>query len=387
MARCGCVSECNCVIVDGDCTAIVGNGNPGAPYRVNLDIDPAANNQAVCGDDGLLVEPPAAGDCITVDDSVVPAEISVEVDPLADNRLACNIDGLYVPPSEIVVADTDCIDLDGIGTAGDPVTATPVVSVDPSNLLECVASPDPNVGLRARLYTGDTDCVELNGEGTAGDPMIPSLIVSGDVGNTLQCRPSGAFVPAVAQAAVDYRATIVHNGVCPTVLPPAAINTPSSALIDYDAVEEAIGLLPHLCGATGAYANTTIEVPVGGAGVYLIQATHPGWSLNPISAGDMILRLRLFRGDTSGRPGDGIGQSAGVRYSTSAVAFNTPYLHISRTILLNDLDVIGVEFVAEDYNGAFPGATLDTGPVYGTFVPSPFNGGLPFFQATRIGLP
>lgn len=376
MARCGCNSECNCVLVEGDCTTVAGSGSPGAPYRVNLDLDPAANNQAVCGVDGLLVAPPRAGDCIDVDDSVVPAIISVEIDPAVENQLVCNPAGLFIDPA-ITAANTDCIDLEGDGTPGNPLTATPIVSPDASNLLECVAAPDPNQGLRARLFSGSSGCIDISGDGTAGNPLLVGLEASPDAGNTLQCRPNGAFVPAVTQAPIEYRATLLHSGACATILPPAALGATSSAFIDYDYIEEAVGLIPYLCGAGPAYATTYIEVPIGGAGIYLIQATHPAWSLLPISAGNMILRLRLWRGTTAGGPTDGIGQTAQVRYSTSAVTFNTPYLHVSRTIELADGDVIAVDFAAEDYSEAFAGATLDTGPV---------NGGLPFFQMTRLGL-
>jgi hypothetical protein len=347
MARCGCNAECNCVLVDGDCTSVAGNGNPASPYRVNVQIDPAADNQVSCGQNGL-----------------------------------------YVPPSSIEVADSDCIDMQGTGFPGNPVTATPIVSTDPSNLLECVPSPDPNSGLRARLFAGDTGCITVTGDGTAANPLLIGLEISPDSGNTLQCRPNGAYVPAVTQAPVNYRATLIHNGVCPTILPAAPFATTSSDFIDYDTVEEAVGLVPHLCGAGGSpYPNTCIEVPIGGGGIYLIQATHPGWSIPPPSTGDTILRLRLWRGTTAGGPADGIGQTAQVRYSTGVIAFNTPYLHVSRTIRLFDGDVVMVDFGVESYSGPFPGTILDTGPSYGTSSPPPFNGGLPFFQMTRIGLP
>lgn len=342
MARCGCVSECNCVIVDGDCTTVAGNGNPGAPYQINAEIS-------------------ATG----------------------DNQLTCEADGLYVPEPTINILDTDCIDLSGDGSAGSPLQADLVVSADAANLTECSAGPNP--GVLTLLNITDGFCVDLDGAGTIGDPLSAELIISPDAGNVLECRANGAYSPAAAQGTVDYRATIVHTGACPTVLAPAAINVTSETFIDYDVVEESIGLISHLCGATGAYANTTIEVPVGGAGVYLIQATHPAWSTAPTTLGDMILRLRLWRGDTTGRPSDGIGQSAQTRYSTTAgTNYNTPYLHVSRTIVLADGDVVGVSFAAEDYNGAFAGATLDVGPTYGV-ASGNFDAGYAFFQMTRIG--
>jgi hypothetical protein len=374
------------VIVDGDCTSVAGTGNPAAPYIVNLELDPAATNQATCGPNGLFVAPPAAGDCITVNNSTVPAVISVEVDPDADNQLTCNPTGLFVPPSSIEVADTDCIDLNGTGSPGNPVTATPILSPDPANQLECVAAPDPLAGLRARAYVVGVDCVNVSGTGILADPYEVGLEISPDSGNVLECRSNGAYVPAVSQAAIGCRATLLHNGVLPTVLPPAAAGATSETFIDYDYIEESLGVIPHLGGGP-AYPHTYIEIATGCGGIYLIQATHPAWSLPPNTAGDLILRLRLWRGTTAGGPQDGIGQTAQTRYTTLASPFNTPYLHVSRTILLSANDTVAVSFAAEQYGVAFAGAILDTGPVYGSCTPAPENCGLPFFQVTRLGVP
>jgi len=330
--RCGCSGDCSCVIAAGDCIIVTGNGNAGAPYVVGVEIDPVENNQLICGDSGLYVDPPTAGDCIDIDPAGAPPVISVLVDPLADNRLACNVAGLYVPG----------------------------ISVAPG------------------------DCVDLSGDGSVGDPLATELVLSADPGNTLECRADGAFVPAVAQGAVDMRATIVDAGGCPTILPPALITATSRAFIDYDVVEDVVGLAAHVCGATGAYPHTSIEVPAGGDGIYLIQATHPAWSTNPTSLGDIICRLRLWKGTTAGGAGDGIGQSGQVRYSTSVTNYNTPYLHVTRMIELVEDDVVFVSFDVEDYGAPFGGATLDSGPTYGNATGS-FDSGYAFFQMTRIG--
>lgn len=110
MARCGCSQQCLCTIQDGDCTVVSGEGSVGAPFQIDVEIDPDAGNQLECGDDGLLV--PAG-----------PTELP------------------------ITVQDTVCIDLEGDGTAGDPLTATPIVSAEPDNQLTCEPGPAPAAGL------------------------------------------------------------------------------------------------------------------------------------------------------------------------------------------------------------------------------------------------
>lgn len=110
MARCGCAQDCLCVLVDGECTTVVGSGAVAAPYAINVEIDPDAGNQLECGDDGLLV--PAG-----------PTELP------------------------ITVLDTPCMDLSGDGTVADPLTATPVISPEPDNQLSCEPGPAPAAGL------------------------------------------------------------------------------------------------------------------------------------------------------------------------------------------------------------------------------------------------
>ena len=112
MARCGCETECLCVLIDGDCTTFAGSGSVASPYQINVEIDPDVTNQIECRDDGLFIEP------------------------------------------SVTVADTDCIDLEGDGTAADPITAEPFISADAGNILECRANgmfaPPTSLGTMCR---------------------------------------------------------------------------------------------------------------------------------------------------------------------------------------------------------------------------------------------
>jgi len=95
MARCGCSTECLCVLIDGDCTTVAGSGSVAAPYQTNIAIDPDL-----------------------------------------DNQIECRVDGLFIEP-EITVLDSDCIDLSGVGSAANPLTADLVPSPDVGNIFEC----------------------------------------------------------------------------------------------------------------------------------------------------------------------------------------------------------------------------------------------------------
>lgn len=220
MPRCGCATDCLCVLVSGDCTALVGSGTISAPYAVNVVIDPAVEN---------LVE--------------------------------CRPTGLYVPPSTVTVADTDCIDLSGDGSVGDPISADPILAADVCNLLECV--PD---GLVVLLRTDDTTCIDLSGCGTLGDPLTADAVVSALPDNIISCEADGLYAPAAA-AGAPCRATITRSGV--QVLPPSAgAGIASVAQVAYDLVVE------DPCAyvaPTGGGGELGFVVPAGLGGWHILQ--------------------------------------------------------------------------------------------------------------------
>lgn len=86
MARCGCNPECHCTITNGDCTTVSGAGSPADPYIVSVVVD---NDTIFCTPDGLQ--------------------------------------------AVLNTQDTNTVDLEGNGTAADPLTA------------EVILTPDANV--------------------------------------------------------------------------------------------------------------------------------------------------------------------------------------------------------------------------------------------------
>lgn len=230
MARCGCAEECRCIVTGGDCIEVTGNGNPGAPYNVNLLVDPDENNQLVCNDP----------------------------------------DGAYVPPPSIEVDDTDCIDLSGTGYPGDPVTADLVVDPDAANLSICGAS-----GLITELFTADGDCVALTGAGTVADPLTPETVLSADSGNIAECRANGLFVPTSGVGSINIYGYIYRSG---SQVIPASLSNGADGKIQFNSTVSDVGAIVDI-------ANNRMVIPAGGSGYYFMRASVLTDSTNPDSSG------------------------------------------------------------------------------------------------------
>lgn len=71
-----------------------------------------------------------------------------------------------------------------------PVQLPPAIDGNTCNLLSTGTD-----GLLTLLYTQNSSCIAFNGCGTFGSPLNASPIISSDVGNSLECRPNGLFVP------------------------------------------------------------------------------------------------------------------------------------------------------------------------------------------------
>lgn len=114
----------------------------------------------------------SAGDGIDYDPAtgVITADLSGD----AGNALIIGGDGgLYAPSSgggggltAVTSADSNCIDFAGLGTAGSPLTASPIVDPVAGNLMSCTAT-----GMRATLAVG----AGMSGNGTAGSPVAPRV--------------------------------------------------------------------------------------------------------------------------------------------------------------------------------------------------------------------
>lgn len=157
MARCGCGPQCSCVIVAGQNITVAGSGSSTNPYVIS-------------GEAGL----PVLADTPSVDlsgDGTAgsPITAAVRYSTAAGNAAEAGPDGaVFVPdvatqltdPAQcaavqacvgsggggtVNVADTACIDLSGDGTAGNPITAAPIIDPDADNQIECGPA-----GLRSR---------------------------------------------------------------------------------------------------------------------------------------------------------------------------------------------------------------------------------------------
>ncbi|TDC31385.1 hypothetical protein E1211_22645 [Micromonospora sp. 15K316] len=202
------------VTLDGDGTA----GNPiNAAVNVNaapnaLEVTPTglqvipsgqAGNAITIGTDGRLYAPASTGgggltavavqDTPSVDlngDGTAGNPVTATVSPSADadNALTVGSDGrLFVATSTgggglttVATADTTTVDLSGDGTAGNPITAT-VTSV-PAGVAPIVAQ--------------DTPTIDMTGDGTTASPLTAAARISADADNALTTGADGAlYVP------------------------------------------------------------------------------------------------------------------------------------------------------------------------------------------------
>lgn len=76
-----------------------------------------------------------------------------------------------------------------------PPPAPPAASV-PIDGNSCnLSSFSPVDGLLTQLVTAPGNCIQLNGCGTAGSPLTAAPVISPDAGNSIECRGNGLFVP------------------------------------------------------------------------------------------------------------------------------------------------------------------------------------------------
>ncbi|MDP4501084.1 hypothetical protein [Nonomuraea turcica] len=147
----------------------------------NITVDgdgSTANPYVISGTGGGAVTCDQVRPCLSAGPGVAydPATgvISARLSTDAGNNATFGGDqGIFVPAAggaTVITADSPCIALDGDGSAGAPITATPVVDPAPANLLAC--------GPNGLLVTGGaalaTGC-GLSGDGTAAAPLAAAV--------------------------------------------------------------------------------------------------------------------------------------------------------------------------------------------------------------------
>ena len=98
------------------------------------------------------------------------------------------INGLLAVP--LVVDNTSCIEVGGLGTPEEPYVITPVIDPALDNILECGIA-GLFVSSDTGIIVGDTQCIELSGNGTIAAPLLATPVVPASTGNILDCTASG----------------------------------------------------------------------------------------------------------------------------------------------------------------------------------------------------
>ncbi|MGY5034349.1 hypothetical protein ACWC9U_26530 [Streptomyces sp. 900116325] len=180
--------------------------------------------------------------------------------------------------STVEVADSTCITLTGDGTAGDPLTAAPVLDPDPGNQLQC--GPD---GLLVPVAAG-VSCDDVRpcisaGPGAAYDPAtgVVTAHLSTDAGNSLVIGgDDGLFVPAAAGSTV-----VVADGTCITLTGDGSAADPITAapVLDPDPANTLA------CGPAGLMAA---PAPVEAADGTCITLSGDGTAGDPLTAAPVL---------------------------------------------------------------------------------------------------
>lgn len=184
MSRCGCgANTCSCVSIAGCGITVTGSGSAAVPYTVAAKVDVAGTNQLTCG-----------------------------------------VNGLFVPAGSVEVGNTACIDLAGTGFTGDPILATPDLSVDVANGFECRADG---------IWTPGTLHSSAVAVGNVG-PGVDTLASVSVPGNTLGATGDRL----VFRAMLTLNATAENNGFVFSYGGTTFFSVPLAALVDANFVVE-----------------------------------------------------------------------------------------------------------------------------------------------------
>ncbi|MFI9591236.1 hypothetical protein [Nonomuraea sp. NPDC052265] len=150
------------MITPGAGVNVTGNGSASNPYVVSATGTTDCEVIQDCVGQAL-------GNGLAYDDA--NNRINAKISADAGNAMVIGGDGgLYAAGgggggglTTVAVQDTPCIDLGGLGTVPQPLTATPIINAAAGNLLSCTAT-----GLRAALTVGTCG---LTGNGSAASPL------------------------------------------------------------------------------------------------------------------------------------------------------------------------------------------------------------------------
>ncbi|MGW4173787.1 hypothetical protein ACWEGX_43665 [Streptomyces chartreusis] len=182
MADCCGARRCNNTLTAGPGVTVGGIGTPTNPYVVSATA--AGGETALEVLDTPTVDLTLTGTGDTGDPYQVSAVVVLDPAPPVEGT---NL--LHTGPASLYL---ECADVRGCLTAGDGITydaATGEIAAEPANL----------------LVTADSDCIALTGDGTAGDPLTATPVIDPAPGNALSCGPAGLVVTPGAVSCDDVR--------------------------------------------------------------------------------------------------------------------------------------------------------------------------------------
>ncbi|CAL9538029.1 hypothetical protein [Streptomyces sp. enrichment culture] len=182
MSKCCGPSPCNCRVTAGPGVTVSGNGSVALPYVVSA----GGATTAVEAADTPTVDTTVTGTGAAGAPYVVSASVILDPAPPegGDNLIQAGPDGLYLECAQV----RTCL-VAGTGITYDPDTG------------EIAATG----GAAEPLVTEDSTCIAFTGDGTAGSPLTATPIVDPAPGNALSCGPDGLMVTPGAVSCDDVR--------------------------------------------------------------------------------------------------------------------------------------------------------------------------------------
>ncbi len=215
MARCGCAGSgtCPCVLQNGSGTTVSGNGSPGSPYAVAVNVDPAPGNLIEATADGVRVDCAAVAACVA---DQTPGGQTNFVDTVGINFTRTGsgtaldpfeVTADQVPQFEQSAPDTFTHDLLGASDVYELITALDPVVVDvPGTYLVTYEARGSAAipGSTAAVSTSTSAALYLNGALVPGTERMLALVSQGVAGTAqpaLQTQGTASATKVITIAA------------------------------------------------------------------------------------------------------------------------------------------------------------------------------------------
>lgn len=284
---CDTAMDAECVLYTGDDLTCIGVTDiPKSVSSILVSLD-----QLLC-QIGAGVTYITSTNCIELDGDGTqgnPLQAVPRINPTTSNLLQCTSGGLS---TYLNIDDSECISLSGAGTVADPLIASPILDPDPDNLLSC--GPDGLLVTGSTVEIADTNCINLSGNGTVASPLTAAPIISSTAGNILSCTANGLLSKLNVNTAAG---CVALSGDGTSGSPLAVSLTINSTL---QCTSGTLGInpasIPSITANNGLTMSTSTNVQLGGTLVQNTNVSLSGFTLTLKDTGAVPTGLEIIPG-------------------------------------------------------------------------------------------